>query len=75
MCIVHKNDIYKINTYCKTWKFIGKTFQKVSSSLYEMGQVLSAARSARINGNGNGGGGNRHGGNEGSRSKQDAPYR
>ena len=40
-----------------------------------MGQVLSAATARRINGNGNGGNGNRHGGSEGSRSKQDAPYR
>ena len=40
-----------------------------------MGQVLSAATGRRINGSGNGGSGNRHGGGDGSRNKQETPYR
>ena len=40
-----------------------------------MGQVLSAATARRINGSGSGGNGSRHGGGDGSRNKQDAPYR
>ena len=40
-----------------------------------MGQVLSAATARRISGSGSGGNSNRHGGSEGSRNKQDAPYR
>ena len=37
-----------------------------------MGQVLSAATARRINGSGNGGNGS---GSEGSRNKQESPYR
>ena len=40
--------------------------------LNKMGQVLSAATARRINGSGNGGNGV---GSEGSRNKQESPYR
>ena len=40
-----------------------------------MGQVLSAATTRRISGSGNGGSGSRHAGGEGSRNKQEMPYR